>query len=160
MQLNFFVLIIYSPYPSDKERIADVTIFMIAGHDTTAYQLSWIIIELSRHPECVLKLRAELDSIFPREKSGSVNSGLLGEANEKEGDEGGDEKGRDKAVFTPQQLSKLTYLSMVIKEGMRLWPVTAIGTSRIAAADIPCNGKIIPKGYTASVSFFSMFRLW
>lgn len=138
-----------------------MTIFMIAGHDTTAYQLSWIIIELSRHPECVLKLRAELDSIFPREKSGSVNGELLGEGKNKTGgDKDDNEKRHDKAVFTPQQLSKLTYLSMVIREGMRLWPVTAVGTSRIAAADIPCNGKIIPKGSTASVSFFAMFRLW
>ena len=137
-----------------------MSIFMIAGHDTTAYQLSWIIIELSRHPECILKLRAELDAIFPREKNSSVEGGVLGDGNKIGENEDGNEKGRDKVVFTPQQFSKLTYLSMIIKEGMRLWPVTAVGTSRIAAADIPCNGKIIPKGSTASVSFFAMFRLW
>jgi cytochrome P450 len=31
--------LIKSPYPSDKERRADVTVFMIAGHETTANQV-------------------------------------------------------------------------------------------------------------------------
>jgi cytochrome P450 len=41
---------------------------------------------------------------------------------------------------------------------MRLWPVTAVGTSRIVAADIPYGDKVIPKGSIASVGFFAMFR--
>jgi Cytochrome P450 len=87
-----FEIFIISPYPSDRERIADISIFMIAGHDTTAYQLSWIIIELSRNPDVVIKLRAELDELFPTRQYSNV-------------------------TFTPQQLSNLTYLASVIKEG-------------------------------------------
>jgi hypothetical protein len=146
--------LIKSPYPTDKERVADVTVFMIAGHETTAnqvlnfrrvlltikllhkyvyflcsllmpywtslcvlrrtcrqsslyetlfhcniqnknhHQASWLIIELSRHPLVVAKIRAELDALFP---AGTV------------------------VDFTPQTLSQLHYLTMVIKEGMRLW---------------------------------------
>jgi cytochrome P450 len=41
---------------------------------------------------------------------------------------------------------------------MRLWPVAAIGTSRLVGADIPYGDKIIPKGAIASVGFFAMFR--
>jgi cholesterol 24-hydroxylase len=106
---------------------------MIAGHDTTAYQISWIIIELSRNPDVVSKLRLELDALFPCRQYSNV-------------------------AFTMQQLSKLSYLSSVIKEGMRLWPVAAIGTSRLVAADILFRDKIIPKGTIASVGFFAMFR--
>jgi cytochrome P450 len=35
-----------SPYPTELDRIADITIFILAGHDTTGYQLSWIVIEI------------------------------------------------------------------------------------------------------------------
>jgi hypothetical protein len=38
--------LIRSPYPTELERIADLTILILAGHDTTGYQLSWIIIEI------------------------------------------------------------------------------------------------------------------
>ena len=135
VHLLIFDILIFafcSPYTSDSERIADVTTFMMAGHDTTAYQLSWIIIELSRNPKVVEKLRIELDAIFPS---------------------------RDTAViFTPQHLSQLSYLNLIIKEGMRLWPVTAVGTSRIAAANIPYGNKVIPKGSIVGIGFFAMFR--
>ena len=145
--LSFSSTIPVSPYPSDKERIADITMFMFAGHDTTAYQLSWIIIELARNPECVRKLRIELDAIFPPKSSGSK------EATDKEG-----VAGTGRTVFTPQHLSQLPYLSLIIKEGMRLWPVTAVGTSRVSNKDIPYKDKIIPKGSVLSISFFAMFR--
>ena len=104
---------------------------MMAGHDTTAYQLSWIIIELARHPDVLKKLRVELDSIS--------SSG-------------------DKMIFTPQNLSKMIYLNYVIKEGMRLWPVAAVGASRVLAADIPWGDKVLKKGSIVAVSFFAMFR--
>ena len=67
---------------------------MIAGHDTTAYQLSWIIIELSRNPDVVAKLREELDKLFPSRQYSDV-------------------------TFNLQSLTKLTYLGSVIKEGKR-----------------------------------------
>merc|ERR1712000_409922 len=33
---------------------------LLAGRDTTASTLSWVIYELGRHPECVKKLREEI----------------------------------------------------------------------------------------------------
>jgi cytochrome P450 len=153
-----------SPYPSDKERIADITIFMFAGHDTTAYQVSWIIIELARNPECVKKLRVELDAIFPfksSESNGVAGGDKEGDKGEKEGEKEEEKEGVPHAarpVFTPLHSSQLPYLSMVIKEGQRLWPVTSIGTSRTATKDIPFKDKIIPKGSICSIAFFAMFR--
>jgi cytochrome P450 len=37
---------------------------MIARHETTANQASWLIIELSRYPLVVAKIRAEQDVLF------------------------------------------------------------------------------------------------
>ena len=121
---------------------------MSASYDTTAYQLSWIIIELARNPDCVRQLRTELDAIFPPKSSESGS-----ESESKEG-----VTGAGRAVFTPHHLSQLPYLSMVIKEGMRLWPVTAIATSRVASRDLPYKDKVIPKGSIVNISLFAMFR--
>jgi cytochrome P450 len=124
--------LIRSPYPSEHHRVADVTIFMLAGHDTTAYSLSWIIIELSKHPEVVRKLRVELDKIMPPE-------GPVG--------------------LSPQHLSKLDYLTKVIKEGMRVWPVVPSGIVRTLLHDIQYKDAVLPKYSTAAVNQFAMNRI-
>jgi Cytochrome P450 len=108
-----------SPYPSDRERVADVTTFLLAGHDTTGYQMSWIVIEISRHPSVLLKIRSELDLLIT-----------------------------DNAPFTAQLLSQMKYLTMVIREGMRLWPVLPIGSNRVASRDIQYKEFVIPRGST------------
>jgi Cytochrome P450 len=108
-----------SPYPSDRERVADVTTFLLAGHDTTGYQMSWIVIEISRHPSVLLKIRSELDLLIT-----------------------------NNAPFTAQLLSQMKYLTMVIREGMRLWPVLPIGSNRVASRDIQYKEFVIPRGST------------
>jgi cytochrome P450 len=47
-------------YRSDAERCADITIFLVAGHDTTGYQLAWTLCELAAHPAEQAALRAAL----------------------------------------------------------------------------------------------------
>ena len=47
-------------YESDKERVNDILIFLFAGHDTTAYSLSWTLLELAKKPEEQRLLREEL----------------------------------------------------------------------------------------------------
>ena len=127
--------IIRSPYPSDKERVADITTFLIAGHDTTGYQMAWIIIELAKNPRVVKILRAELDKVLG---PGDVS---------------------DDTPITPDQLSQMVYLGNVIKEGQRLWPVTAVGPNRELAVDIRCSDTVVlPKGAFVTVGIFAMFR--
>jgi len=56
-------------------------------------------------------------------------------------------------------LSQLTYLGDVIKEAMRLWPVTAVGPHRELAADIVVSDTVtLPKGSFIGVGIFAMFR--
>ena len=50
-------------YQSDMERAADVTILLIAGHDTTAYSISWVLRELARAPKEQEKLRSSLEAM-------------------------------------------------------------------------------------------------
>jgi cytochrome P450 len=48
-------------YRNDKDRIADMVMFLFAGHDTTAYSLAWIFIELARNREVSEKLYKALN---------------------------------------------------------------------------------------------------
>lgn len=83
--------IVRGPYRNDEERCADMTIFMVAGHDTTSYSMSWIIIEVARNPHVYAKLKEEIERIVP-----------------------GDE------TVTQKHLNEMTYLDDIIKEGKRL----------------------------------------
>ena len=121
--------LVRSPYPSDIERCADMSVFMVGGHETAAHTLAWIIIEMARNPAIRMKLKAEIDATAP-----------------------------DTDNITQKQLNEMTYLDYVIKEGMRLWPVAAMGSYRIASKDIPYKSFIIPKGSILNVPFFAIFR--
>jgi cytochrome P450 len=122
--------LVLNQYPSDVERIADMLIFLIAGHDTTGYTLAFTILEVARNPEVARKLKLEIDAIIPT----------------------------DCKHIDANQLSQLQYLDCVIKESMRLWPVGAIGAGRRANQDLEYKGFLIPKGSYMVECFFSIFR--
>ena len=61
--------------------------------------------------------------------------------------------------FDYSDLSKLSYLQMVINESMRLRPVGASGQARVAEVDIETEeGYIIPKGTDCLLYFVCIFR--
>jgi cytochrome P450 len=49
-------------YKTDKERVSDILMLLFAGHDTTAYSLSWTLLELAKKPHEQRLLRNELRS--------------------------------------------------------------------------------------------------
>lgn len=57
-------------YENDLERVADILILLIAGHDTTAYSLAWILIELAKNPIEQTKLHNKLMSVTMEERRG------------------------------------------------------------------------------------------
>jgi hypothetical protein len=59
-------------------------------HDTTAFMLSWILIEIYRTPNVLDRLRAELDEVNPTREH-----------------------------WAPEKLRSLKYLEATINEGMR-----------------------------------------
>jgi len=45
---------------SDEEVLAQISTFLVAGHETTNSSAAWALFELARHPEVQTRLRAEL----------------------------------------------------------------------------------------------------
>ena len=88
------------------------------------------MMEVARHPEVLREIQMEIDAV-----------GLHTDQS-----------------FEIRDLEKLVYLDQVIKEGMRLWPVAAMGPGRVAAEDYHCNGMVIPKGSSLTLPLFIMFR--
>lgn len=49
-----------SAYLNDEERVGDIVVLMVAGHETTANTLAWILIELTRNPSIQRSLQETL----------------------------------------------------------------------------------------------------
>ncbi|KAK4932049.1 hypothetical protein LTR66_016007 [Elasticomyces elasticus] len=68
---------------------------LLAGRDTTSTTLSWTILELARHPEVVKKIQAEIAEVV----------------------------GVDGGLPTYENIKNMKYLTWVINETLRLYPV-------------------------------------
>jgi cytochrome P450 len=79
---------------NDQDVVGNVFTMLLAGEDTTATSLSWLIYLLSRHPEALKRVREEVDSTLPAD-----------------------------LAWTHEQLSKLDFMEACIHESMRLKPV-------------------------------------
>ncbi|XP_068098545.1 cytochrome P450 4A6-like isoform X2 [Hyperolius riggenbachi] len=114
---------------SDEDLRAEVDTFMFAGHDTTATSLSWIFYCLAKHPEHQEKCREEITEV-------------LGDRNTVEWED----------------LSKMTYTTLCIKESMRLYPPVP-GVARELKEPITfCDGRRLPKGAIVLLSIYAMNR--
>ncbi|XP_010077240.1 PREDICTED: cholesterol 24-hydroxylase, partial [Pterocles gutturalis] len=109
----------------DDENLLDNFItFFAAGHETTANQLSFTIMALAQHPEILQRLQAEVDDVLGAKRD-----------------------------IDYEDLGKLTYLSQVLKESLRLYPPVP-GTIRwmekehvIESVRIPANTMLIFSTY-------------
>lgn len=84
--------------------LAHLRAFLLAGFDTTSYVMCAVFWILQRNPECLTKVREEHDEVF------GVDPVLAAQ------------KIRD----DPTLMNQLPYTSAVIKEVMRLQPVTGV----------------------------------
>ena len=123
--------LVRSPYASDKERCVDMTTLMIAGHDTTSYTLAWIFLEISRHPGVLTKLKKEIDSVV----------------------------GEEEERISQRHLNSMVYLDQVIKEGMRLWPVSGLVILRQNSKEIEYGDFVLPKGSILQLCAFAISRV-
>jgi len=118
----------------DDEFLKDMVLnFLIAGRDTTAQALSWILWLLMGHPEVEAKIVKEIK------------------------DELGDEP------ITYDNSSKLKYLQSVINEGLRLYPSVPEDSKISLADDTLPDGTFIPKGAVVQYAPYAMGRcrdLW
>ena len=109
----------------DAEELREqVLIFLLAGHETTATALAFALHLLAGHPEEQRRVRDEVDQAL--------------------GGPGGREP-------TADDMEALPYLTMVLKEAMRLYPsAPVIGRRAVAEAEI--DGVRIPAGADLLVS--------
>lgn len=104
--------------------VDQVRTLAFAGQDTTATVSASCLYELSRHPEVLTTLRAEMDGVFGPE---------IGQEGHQIRDD-------------PSILARCFYLNAVIKEGLRIWVPTA--SARDAEQDymFSHNNRLYRKG--------------
>ncbi|XP_032765672.1 cytochrome P450 4F6-like [Rattus rattus] len=114
---------------SDEDIRAEADTFMFGGHDTTASALSWILYNLARHPEHQERCRQEVRELL---------------------------RDREPEEIEWDDLAQLPFLTMCIKESLRLHPpVTVI--SRCCTQDVVLpDGRVIPKGNDCIISIFGV----
>lgn len=108
-----------------KQARDEAMTLFIAGHETTANALSWTWCLLAQHPEIMTKLTAELDSVVA---------------------------GRPPQV---EDLARLPYTDMIIKEVLRLYP-PAWAITRQPIEDVTLGGYNIPNGSLIIMSQYAM----
>ena len=123
--------LVRTPYASDRERCSAMTILMMAGHETSAFTLVWLFLEISRYPAVLTQLKKEIDSVV----------------------------GNDEGHITQRHLNSMTYMDQVIKEGMRLWPAAALVVLRQNSKEIPYEDFVIPKGSICQLCFYLSNRV-
>ncbi|XP_038073597.1 cholesterol 24-hydroxylase-like [Patiria miniata] len=102
--------------------------FFIAGQETTANLMAFMLVELGHHPDVMHRLQTEAKAV-------------LGDS--------------DYVKF--EDLGKLEYMMLVIKETLRLWP-PVIGTSRQLAHEETLLGYKIPAGTPVWLNTYTMGR--
>ncbi len=112
---------------SDRQLRDEMMTMFLAGHETTALTLSWTWYLLSRHPEVEARLLEELQEVL-----GDRTPGV-------------------------EDLPRLRYAEMVIKESMRLYP-PAWGISRQVVEECEIGGYRAPAGTQLIVVLWSMHR--
>ena len=109
----------------EDELVDEMFTLLMAGHETTATSLAWIVWHLLNHPEAMETLRREIADVT-----------------------GG-------APLEAQHLPRLEYLDAVIKESMRLTPVATMvarrlhAPARIGGIDLPAGTSVGANIYMA-----------
>jgi cytochrome P450 len=104
---------------NDHDVAGNVLTMLLAGEDTTANTLAWMLYLLQRNPQALARVQEEVRRLAP-----------------------------DSAAFTPEQISQLDYLEACALETMRLKPVApflpleAIRDTAIAGIRVPAGTTV------------------
>ncbi|KAI9279366.1 cytochrome P450 [Sporodiniella umbellata] len=114
---------------TNEELRADLCIFFLAGHDTTASALSTVVYELAKHQDVQEKAREEALRI-------------LGQEND--------------SMPTLDQIKQFDYINRVIKENLRKHPPAFNTTDRTSREDLVLGNVAIPKGTHLGFDLYSL----
>lgn len=102
---------------TDEDVSGNVLTMLLAGEDTTANTLAWMIWLLAGHPDALDRAREEIASVL----------------------------GTEHLPTSIDQLAKLDYLEACANEAMRLKPVAPLNVLQ-AAEDVVVDGVLLPRG--------------
>ncbi|XP_009081267.1 PREDICTED: cholesterol 24-hydroxylase, partial [Acanthisitta chloris] len=113
----------------DESLLDNFLTFFVAGHETTANQLAFTVMAVAQHPEILERVQAEVDDVLGAKRD-----------------------------IDYEDLGKLTYLSQVLKESLRLYPPVP-GTIRRLKKDHIIDGIRIPANTSLVFSTYIMGRM-
>ncbi|KAJ1795715.1 hypothetical protein LPJ59_004187 [Coemansia sp. RSA 2399] len=115
--------------PLTREQLrSNISLFYVAGYDTTANSLSYVMLELARHPEIQKKAR-------------DIVIGVLGDSKD--------------SYPTDEQVKELGYLDLIVKEALRRNSILAEIRRRLAEP-VHLGPYTLPKGAVVSVDTWAM----
>ncbi|XP_005398706.1 PREDICTED: cytochrome P450 4B1 isoform X1 [Chinchilla lanigera] len=114
---------------SDADLRAEVDTFMFEGHDTTTSGISWFLYCMALYPEHQQRCREEAREI-------------LG----------------DQDSFQWDDLGKMTYLTMCIKESFRLYPPVPQVYRQLSKPVTFVDGRSLPAGSLVSLHIYALHR--
>lgn len=119
--------LIHVPGMSDDLIRDQVLTMLIAGHDTSTALLAWALHLLGQHPAELALAQAEVDAVLGQDPPST------------------------------ESIGQLSYLDMVIKETLRLYPPIHVG-NRIVAEDTAIAGYELTAGTRTMVSIYLSHR--
>ncbi|MFT3857848.1 MAG: cytochrome P450 [Aquabacterium sp.] len=102
---------------TDEDVVGNVFTMLLAGEDTTATSISWMLYLLSRNPKAMERVRDEVDQVL----------------------------GKPMETWTPEDMGRLDYLEACIHESMRIKPVGPFNVVE-TLRDVEIQGVLVPKG--------------
>ncbi|GJN31512.1 hypothetical protein PR202_gb19921 [Eleusine coracana subsp. coracana] len=116
--------------PIKRDGVKGHTLELIGGGtDTSAVTIEWAMSELLRNPEVLAKATGELDRVIGRER-----------------------------LVTEGDILNLPYLQAIVKETMRMHPVTPLLAPRLSRLDASIGGYDIPAGTLVFVNVWAIGR--
>ena len=98
--------------------------------DTTSVTVEWAMSELLRNPDALASATEELDRVV----------------------------GRERLVVTEGDIPSLPYMEAVVKETMRLHPVSPMLAPRLSREDVSVGGHDVPAGTLVFVNVWAIAR--
>lgn len=120
----------------DAQLLRDIAVVvLLAGMDTTAWSLSWLIVMLNRNPRVELQLRHELRQKLPR---------LFSDTD-----------------YVPSMVETegLVYLEAVLRENMRLNPVVPLNAKEANRDTTLVDGTFLKKGTRVYIPSYTLGRM-
>lgn len=132
-----------------------VTSFLLAGRDTTASLLTWLLYEISMRPEVREQIAQEIEQVFGAEiPAAKKSTGKEGAAEEEEDSSTGVTSNIDHDT-----LKNAVYLEAVVMETLRLHPPIATDNKRAVNESTFPDGTVVPAGHVVTFSPYTMGRL-